>query len=229
MPERSGTLPGLALASFAVFGALPALAGDLSKYRGFQLGADLPAVARQVGTSPSQARIIHSRPALVQNLEWRPQPLGHSPQTESAKEVVFSFYNGELYRIVVNYDRYAMEGLTVQDVVDAVSIMYGTAATPPIPVKAALDQYGDQEEVLARWQDPQYRFDLIRLSYGPSYRLTGILKRLEAPVQAALLEAARLDDQEAPERDARRIATEQQIEQARLEKARLTNRPRFRP
>lgn len=83
--------------------------------------------------------------------------------------------------------------------------------------------------LLARWQGPEQCFDLIRLSYGRAFRLAGVLKRLEAPAQANILEAQRLDDQEAPRRDAERIVREKQAEQDKLEKARLLNKPRFRP
>ena len=71
--------------------------------------------------------------------------------------------------------------------------------------------------------------NLIRSSYGPSFKLVGVLKRLEAPAQAAILEAKRLDDQEAPQRDAARIASEEEAARAKLEKARLVNKPKFRP
>lgn len=221
----------LALIAFLAFGAmLPAAsAGDLSKYRGFKLGADLVSVAKQTGAAPTQAKTIHRRPALIQELAWRPQPLGSSPVMESAQEVTFSFYDGRLFRIAVNYDRYQTEGLTAGDIVGAISAIYGPAATPPIPAKATQGYYGDQEEILAQWQDPQYRFDLIRASYGPSFRLIGVVKAMEAPVQAAILEAGRLDDQEAPQRDAARIAGEEDAAKARLEKARLANKPHFRP
>ncbi len=225
------TVSRSALTSFLVFGVLSAgtLAGDLSRYRGFQLGTDLPTVAKQTGASPSHAKVVHRRPALIQELEWRPQPLGPSTKTEPAKEVVFSFYQGELFRIVVSYDRYETEGLTADDLVEAISAAYGVAEKPTAPANAAQGHYGDQEEIVARWQDPQYRFDLIRSSYGPSFRLIGVLKRLEAPAQAAILEATRLDDQEAPQRDAARIAGEEEATRAKLEKARLVNKPNFRP
>jgi len=88
--------------------------------------------------------------------------------------------------------------------------------------------YGDQEEVLARWEDSQYRFDLIRSSYGPSFRLVGLLKKLEAPVETALRDAKRLDDQEAPQREAARVASEEEAARAKLEKARVVNKPKFR-
>jgi hypothetical protein len=220
-----------ALTSLFMCGVMSAatVAGDLSKYRGFQFGADLPTVAKQAGASVSQAKVIHSRPALIQELEWRPQGLGPSLHTESANEVVFSFYNGELYRIVVHYDRYEIQGLTAEDIIDAVSVIYGPASQPAAPVKTATDRYGDQDELVARWQDPQYCFDLIRSPYGPTFTLVGVLKRLDSPAQAAILEAKRLDDQEAPQRDAARAASEQEAGRANLEKSRLVNKPRFRP
>jgi len=205
------------------------LAKDLSKYRNFQLGTDLPTLAEQVGASPSQAKAIQRRPALMQELEWRPQPLGSSSQTESAQEVVFSFYDGELFRIVISYDRYEIEGMTADDLIEAISATYGIAEKPIPPANVVKGQYVDQEEIVARWQDSQYCFDLIRSSYGPNFRLVGVLKRLQAPAQAAITEAKRLDDQEAPQRDAARIADERETERAKLEKSRLVNKAKFRP
>jgi len=220
-----------ALAAFLLFRVMPAatLAGDLSKYRNFELGTDLSTVAGQTGANPSQAKVIHRRPVLIQELEWRPQPLGASSQPEPAKEVVFSFYDGKLFRIVVDYDQYETEGLTADDFVDAISATYGPGAKPAAPVKVAPGSYGDQEEILARWQDLQYRFDLIRSSYGPRFRLIGVVKGLEAQAQAATLEAKRLDDLEAPQRDAARLASEGEAAKAKLDKARLVNKPKFRP
>jgi hypothetical protein len=209
--------------------SLTALAEDLSRYRDFQLGTDLPTVAKQIGASPSQAKLIYSRPALIQDLEWRPQSLGSSPKAESAQEVVFSFYNGTLFRISVKYDRYETEGLTTEDFVEAISAMYGPPAKLPAPVKPTKESYGDQEETVARWEDPQYRFDLLRASYGPTYTLVGMLKSMEAPVQATNVEAKRLDDLEAPQRDAARAAAEQSAKAATLEKARPVNKATFRP
>jgi len=205
------------------------LTTDLSKYRNFQLGTDLPTIAKQVGASPSQAKAIQRRPALIQELEWHPQPLGPSSRTESANEVVFSFYDGELFRIAINYDRYATEGLTADDFIDVISATYGIAEKPTPPANALQGPYGDPQEIVARWQDSEYCFDLIRSSYGPSFRLVGALKRLQATAQAAITEAKRLDDQEAPQRDATRMADEKETERARLEKSRLVNRPKFRP
>ena len=225
------TLSRSAVTSLLVSGVVSAaaLTGDLSKYRDFQLGTDLPTVTRQVGASPSQTKAIHLRPALIQELDWRPQPLGSSSKTESAQEVIFSFYDGVLFRIAIDYDRYSTEGLTAADFIDAISATYGVAEKPRAPANAMKGPYGDQEEVLARWQDSQYCFDLMRSSYGPRFRLIGVLKRLQAPAQTAMVEAKRLEDLEAPQRDAARMADEKEAERAKLEKSRLVNKPNFRP
>ena len=231
MTKFRGTAPRLALTSFLVFGAMSAatMAGDLSRYRNFQLGTDLPTVAKQAGADPSRATLIHRRPALIQELEWYPQLFRSSSQTEPAKNVVFSFYNGELFRITIDYDRYQTAGLTAGDMVEAISAAYGIAAKPTGPADVAPALYGDQQEVLAEWQDSQYRFDLISASYGPSFRLVGVLKRLEAPFRTAILEAARLDEKEAPQREVERIAKAGEAERTMLEQARLVNKPKFRP
>jgi hypothetical protein len=226
MTNSRRTISRSALAAFLVFAVMPAvtLAADLSKYRNFELGTDLSTVAGQTGANPSQAKVLHRRPALIQELEWRPQHLGSSSQTEPVKGVVFSFYDGELFRLVADYDRYETEGLTSDDFVNAISATYGPPAKPAAAVKVAPGSYGDQEEILAQWQDSQYSFDLIRSSYGPTFKLVGVLRRLETLAEAATLEAKRLDDQEAPQRDAARIASEEEAAKAKLEKGLLSKK-----
>jgi hypothetical protein len=186
-------------------------------------------VSEHAAVDPSQTKVIHRRPALIQELAWRPQPLGVSSQPEAAKEIVFSFYQDRLFQIVVDYDRSETEGLTAADFVDAISVVYGTGVKPATPVKIAPGSYGEQREILGQWQDSEYRFDLIRSPYGPTFRLVGVLKSLEAPALAATLEAKRLDDKEAPQRDAARLASEEESQNAKLEKARIVNKPKFRP
>jgi hypothetical protein len=231
-PETGGQVTsrnGFAALVVCGIAATTAPAADLSRYRDFQLGAGLDAIGKQTGVSPLQAKTIHRRPALLQELEWRPQPLRGSSSAEPVKDVLFSFYNGELFRIVVNYDRQGTEGLTNADLADAIAIGYGPAVIPTAPANIVQGRYGDQDEIVAEWQDALHRFILIRSTYGPGYRLVGVLKRLEAPAEAAKLEAVRLDDLEAPRRDAERLALEGETERAKLEKARIVNKPKFRP
>jgi len=56
-----------AFTALCMFGVISAatLNGDLSKYRNFQLGTDLSTVAKRAGVNPSQAKVIHRRPALI--------------------------------------------------------------------------------------------------------------------------------------------------------------------
>lgn len=204
------------------------LTGDLSKYRDFQLGTNLATVAGQARANASQAKTIHSRPALMQELDWRPQSLGPSGQAEAANNVVFSFYNGELYRIAIHYDRHETEGMTSGDFIDAISATYGPAERTIQAASTVQAKYSDPDETVARWQDSKYCFELVRSSYGPSFQLIGMLKSLQEPVQAATIESKRLDDLEAPQRDAARLVSEADAAQARLEKARLANKPKFR-
>jgi hypothetical protein len=190
---------------------------------------DLDAVAKITAANSAQLRDIHRRPALIQELAWRPQPLGASSKPEPVEEVVFHFYNGKLFRIVVTYDRHETEGLTPGDFAEAISASYGVAVKPTVASPTAADPYADREELLARWEDPQYRYDLVRSAYKSSFKLVGVWKELEAPAQAAALEAKRLDDLEAPQREAARMVSEQADATAKLEKARLLNKSRFRP
>src|SRR5579872_3205535 len=129
MTKFVATVSRSALTSFLVFGAVSAatLPTNLSQYRDFQFGTDLPTVAKQVGASPSQARLICRRPALIQELEWWPQALGPSSAAESVQKVVFSFYDGELFKIAISYDPHEIQGLTADDFIEAISVSYGRA------------------------------------------------------------------------------------------------------
>jgi hypothetical protein len=217
-------------AILAVAGLSAATPGDLSKYRNFQLGSDLATVASQAGVNPARAKPIIGRPASILELEWSPQPLGPSSETEAVRTVLFRFYNDQLYQITVEYDRYKTEGLTADDIAEAVTAANGTIATHPVAEQAPVHgSFDAPEEVLARWEDGQYRVQLVHALYGPGFRLVATVKRLDSPVKTALLEAKRLDEQEAPQREAARVANETQTEQARLQKVRLVNKPKFRP
>jgi hypothetical protein len=216
-------------------GADPVLAAsvdapDLSRYREFQFGMNLPAIAKQVGLEPSDANVIHRRPALIQELNWQPQLSLSSSQADSVRAIFFSFYNGELFRIVVNYDRNKTEGLTTRDVVEALSAKYGTATKPAAEVIFSSSQvYNDSEVVIARWEDSQYSFNLFRSSYQPTFGLVAFSKRLDALARTAVAEAIRLDEQEAPQREIERQKEQDAKDRAGQEKARLANKPNFRP
>lgn len=208
-------------------------AQDLSSYRGFRFGSDLKAIARQTQLNPSDAKTIHSRPALIQELEWRPgRTLGQSSvQPDSVKELLFSFYNGELFQIVVRYDRDQTEGLTDADLIEAISGAYGLAATPARKaITFSTSQvYNDSEKVIACWEDAQYSFNLYRSSYQPTFGMIVFSKKLDVLARAAVATAIRLDEQEAPQRELARQKAEAKKSRLAGEKARLLNKPAFRP
>jgi hypothetical protein len=207
-------------------------ARDLSSYREFQLGMSLLAVATQADTKPSEARTIHQRPAVIQELEWRPKDfIGSSPVADPVKNILFSFYNDELFRILVVYDRYKTEGLTDEDMVEAISAQYGPETRPAakIVLFSSFYVYNDSEEVIARWEDSQYSFNLFRSSYQPTFGMLVYSKRLDPLAQAAIVRAIRLDEQEAPQREIERQKKENEQIRAAAEKARPANKAAFHP
>lgn len=228
-PSRRRFLGSALVSSLVAVMSAATAPGDLSKYRNFRLGTNLTIVSKQVGANASQVKIVHRRPVLIQELEWRPEPFGSGAQTEATREIVFRFHDGELFLITVTYNRYDTEGLTADDLITAISATYGASKQPAAAGRTTQGLYGDMDDVVAEWQDPQYRFQLIRSSYGPTYKLVGALKRLEASAQAAIVEAKRLDREEAPRREAAQKAAEQEAARVKLEKTRLSNKPKFRP
>ena len=207
-------------------------AEDLSKYRDFQLGMSLAAVAHQVGIT-SEARVVHQRPELIQELMWQPpHSLGPPPSGDSVRKVLFSFYNGELFRIVINYDWDKTEGLTVEDMVEAISATYGPATLPTLratPILALSKVHADSDRIMAHWEDEQSSVDLFQLSYASTFGLVVFSKRLDALAQSASVEAVRLDEQDAPRRAIERKQKQEDDDHARQQKVRLVNKAVFRP
>jgi hypothetical protein len=174
-------------------------AQDLSSYRDFQFGMSLGAVAKQAGMNLDEAKTLHRRPALIQELWWEHSFSGSAPRTDPVRAVVFSFCDGDLFRMVVNYDPYRTQGLTDEDMIGAISAKYGIAARPvAVSVFFSSSQvYNDNEKVIARWEDSQYSYNLYRSSNQPTFGMLIFSKRLDTLAQAAIVEAIRLDNQEA--------------------------------
>lgn len=76
------------------------------------------------------------------------------------RTILFTFCNGELFRIAVNYDRDETEGLTTKDLIEAISAKYGKATRPASTgiARPSSRLYDDGERVIARWEDAQYSF-----------------------------------------------------------------------
>ena len=200
---------------------------DLSKYRNFSFGMSLVELSKQVDSQPLHTKLIHKRPALIQEVTWWPrESSGSSLQAEPVWQVFFTLYNGELYRVLVTYDQQATKGLTNEDMVQAISARYGTATRPNSRMSFPTNElYSSTEKVIARWEDSQYSINLIRSSFLNSFALVMLSKRLDAQAEAAIAEIVKLEGQEDPQKEIER----QKKEAAKLEVTREKNRKTFRP
>lgn len=210
-------------------------ATDFSNYRGFVFGADIATVAKQAGQKPTDAKAVYTRPTVIQELEWQPRytlatDLSKSgpPAIDPIKEGVLCFLDGKLYRIVITYDRYRIEGMTADDVVQAISQTYGPATTPiaEIPYHS---NYAEAAKVLARWENAQFAYDLIRTWDDSSFVLVLYSKEQDALARASIIEAKRLEVLEAPQRALDEEKKRVDMDRLALEKIRATNLPNFRP
>lgn len=201
-------------------------AQDLSKYRHFTIGMNLNRVLERTDQKIADVKVIHGRPALIQELTWWPPNLpGASYQADAVEQILLSFYNGELYRISVTYDRTSTEGLTAEDLVKSISAKYGPATNLVLELDSAkIDSY-DARQTLASWEDAQYSFNLVRSSFSDGLGLTIYSKRVNAAAELATVQAVGLEKEEAPKREAER----QKKQSDDLETARQKNRKIFRP
>lgn len=206
---------------------VPLVAGaDRSMYRGFQFGMDLNAAVKHSGMDMSEVITIHERPARIQELTWNPERFSRtSADRDPVEQVVFSFYNGELFRMVVDYDTQKIEGLSAEDLIEAVSVRYGTATRPAVKASFPSASFSEGVTVVATWEDADNSVNLVQSPYGLRFGLIAFSKRLDALAQTAIDTGMHLDKQEAPQRQ----RAEEQNAQDNLNKSRLINKPRFLP
>lgn len=196
---------------------------DLSKYRHFTFGMSLTRVLERTDQKMADVKVIHSRPALIQELTWWPaSPPGTAVRPDSVEQMLFSFYNGELYKIFVTYDPTSTEGLTADDMERSISAKYG----PATYVALAIDfSPNERQQPVASWEDSQYSFNLVRSSFTGGFQLGIYSKKVNTQAELALAEAVKLDKQEGPQREAERLKKETDA----LEVTRLKNQKSFRP
>ena len=206
-------------------------AQNLAKYRDFQFGMNLESVAKQIHMDASAAKITHQRPALIQTLEWDQfSSAGLPVKDRSLRSIRFSFYNDELSKIVVTYDPGGTEGLTADDMIEAISAIYGPATRPDRTIAVStFPAYEDNQKVLACWEDAQYSYNLFRSPYGNTFGLIAISKKLDLLASDSSREADRLDKLEAPGKELERQAKQEEDKRVTQEKARLISKPTFRP
>ena len=86
--------------------------------------------------------------------------------------------------------------------------------------------YGDR--ILARWEDSQSALQPFRSPYLSTFGLVLFSKRLDALARAATVEATRLDELEAPQREIDRQQKQPEENRVRQENARRANKVTFR-
>jgi hypothetical protein len=222
------TLRNSILCLGAVLLASPILrAQDFSKYRGFSLGTSVAAVLKQTEKRPIDVKVIHARPALLQELTWWPPAVpGASYRADSVEQMLFSFCDGGLYKISVTYDSTSTQGLTADDMVKSISAKYGPATLlETAPDSASTERYSDSDKIVASWGDAQYLFKLVRSPYTNRFGLTIFSKLLNAEAEIVIADAVTLEKQEKPQRE----ADLKKKEAADLEADRLKNQKAFRP
>jgi hypothetical protein len=202
-------------------------AQDFSKYRNFSLGMSLPTVLKYSGQKMADVKVIHSQPALIQEVTWwPPNSPGTAFQSDAVREIVFSLHNGELYKMLITYDRASTEGLTTPDMMKAVTAKYGPVATVALAIdSSANDRYDLQAKIIASWADAQYAVDLVRSAFTDDFGLVIYSKRVNADAELAIAEGVKLEEQQRPKREAER----HQRETDDLEATRQKNRKIFHP
>ncbi len=222
------TMRGLIFCLIALLLAAPLVrAQDLSKYRHFSLGMNVNTVLERTDQKGADAKVIHQQPALIQEVTWWPPNLpGASFRADTVEQILFSFYNGALYKISVTYDRSSVAGLTADDMVKSISAKYGPATSvAPEVDSATTDRYEIKERPVASWEDSQYSFELVRSTFTDGFGLVIYSKRVNAEAELATTQAVKLDKEDGPKRDAER----QKKDADDLEVTREKNQKSFRP
>jgi hypothetical protein len=229
----------------AILISAPTVLGqNLAKYQKFSLGTSLAEVSKQVGPYSHETTLVHHRPAVIQELTFWPLNFSSAVRVDPVSQILFSFYNGELYRIVVTYEQDATAGLTEDDMVQAISARYGTATRAATEVNFLPTNYFDgstdtvihfffptsdpyrlADRVIARWEDSQNAVSLLRSSNLKSFRLAISSKQLDAQAEGAIFQCVELENEEASQKEIDR----QKKEADNLEVARQKNMKTFQP
>ena len=210
----------------ALFLTVPTWGADLSTYRDFHLGMRLPEVLKAIDNNSPRLTEIQKRPDLIQEVDLQLERYSFK-SPDPVSNMLFSFCNGELFQISVRYDRGKTMGLTSEDLIDSISEKYGTATRPDVDLTSATSE--ENVHVIARWEDAQYSFNLVRFSYQTNFGIIAFSKRLDPVVRASIAQALRLDAQEAPQKELDAKKKVQAADDLALEKARTVNKPNFLP
>ena len=206
-------------------------AQDLSSYRDFVLESSVDTVAAASGVRATEAQTLHTRPAKIQELQWRaPYVNPASSAADPVHDVAFTFFNDALYQVVVSYNRDRTQGLTNDDIIQSLSASYGAPGLKSAITRTGLPEGALLENtVLAQWNTAVSSLTLLRDTYSPEFQLVLSSKPLTTRAQSAIREAIRLDALDAPRLEAEQRKKEVDETDAARDKTRSTNKGAFRP
>ena len=219
------------LVAIILLASWPVAAADLGTYRDFKIGASTGDVAARSSTPERDLKTLHARPALLQELSWRPRyAIGRNPaEPDSVSQIVFSFIDNQLFRMAIDYDRSTTEGLTKDDMIASLSAIYGARSTrPPAASRPVFDSL-DALTVLATWRQDDVTLTLNQSAYRGGFSLVITSIPLETLARKAQAAAVVIDTREAPVREAARAKEQADAAQAAAEKTRATNKATFKP
>lgn len=204
---------------------------ELSRYREFELGASVATVTA-VTQNAARVMIVHSRPALLQQLEWRPRYMAGAPQTDrdSIGEVVFSFVDDQLFQMSIAYAQDRTSGLTDEDMVGSLTAVYGAPSSPSPRTRTTSSLVAlDAPVVIAEWRHAETTVVLQRKEYSDSFFLVITSLPLDTIARKAQATAVAMDQREAPAREAALLKKRADDEKVAAERTRSTNKKVFQP
>jgi hypothetical protein len=219
------------LAAIVLFASWPVAAADLGTYRDFQIGTSTADVIARTGAAERDVKTLHERPALLQELSWRPRYASGrvSADRDSVASIVFSFIDNQLFRMAIDYERSRTEGLTKEDMITSLSAMYGPRSTRPVTAPRSAFDSLDTPIVIATWRQDDATLTLNQSPYSGSFSLVVTSIALEALARKAQATAVTTDAREAPAREAARVKEQADAARAAAEKTRTTNKDTFKP
>ena len=220
------------LVAIILLASWPVAAADLSTYREVKIGASTAEVIARTSAAERDVKTLHARPALLQELSWRPRYASgrNADDRDSVAAILFSFIDNQLFRMTIDYDRNRTAGLTKEDMIGSLSAMYGPRSTrrAAIVPRSSFDSL-DTPTVIATWREGDATVTLNQSPYGGGFSLVITSLPLEALARKAQAAAVTMDTREAPAREAARAKEEADAARAAAEKTRTTNKATFKP
>jgi hypothetical protein len=205
---------------------------ELSRYREFELGASVATVTAVTQNAARDLKTVHSRPALLQQLEWRPRYMTGASRADrdSIGELVFSFVNDQLFKMSIAYAQDRTSGLTNEDMIGSLTAVYGAPSPPSLrPRPSGSAAALDEPVVIAEWRQADTTVALQRKQYKESFFLVITSLSLDTIARKAQATAVVMDEREEPAREAALLKKRADDERQAAELTRSTNKKVFQP